>query len=183
MLKFRNVAALLALASVAALPACAMYGDGYYGNQPSNPYASRSPALSQDMVRQVQMRLQQAGTYNGGIDGLWGPQTEAAVRGYQQQHNLNVTGQLDGDTLASLNLGGTNQTLGNAQPLADVPPVAVAQPLVNAPPVAVAQPLANAQPIGNTQPLSQVSGADNIAPITTNVPPSTATQSNASTAP
>ena len=171
MLKFRNVAALLALASVAALPACAMYGDGYYGNQPSNPYASRSPALSQDMVRQVQMRLQQAGTYNGGIDGLWGPQTEAAVRGYQQQHNLNVTGQLDGDTLASLNLGGTNQTLGNAQPLADVPPVAVAQPL------------ANAQPIGNTQPLSQVSGADNIAPITTNMPPSTATQSNASTAP
>jgi len=159
MLKFRNVAALLALASVAALPACAMYGDGYYGNQPSNPYASRSPALSQDMVRQVQMRLQQAGTYNGGIDGLWGPQTEAAVRGYQQQHNLNVTGQLDGDTLASLNLGGTNQTLGNAQPLADVPPVAVAQPL------------------------SQVSGADNIAPITTNMPPSTATQSNASTAP
>lgn len=165
MIKFRNVAALLALASVAALPACATYGDGYYSSQPSGAYASRSPALSQDMVRQVQARLQQAGTYNGSIDGLWGPQTEAAVRSYQQQRNLNVTGQLDGDTLASLNLGGTNQNLGNVQPLVNAPAVALAQPLANAPP------------------MSQVSGADNTAPINTNIPPSTATQSNVSKTP
>jgi peptidoglycan hydrolase-like protein with peptidoglycan-binding domain len=171
MIKFRNVAALLALASVAALPACATYGDGYYSSQPSGAYASRSPALSQDMVRQVQTRLQQAGAYNGGIDGIWGPQTEAAVRSYQQQRNLNVTGQLDGDTLASLNLGGTNQNPGNLLPLA------------NAPPVAVAPPVANAQPIGNAPPASQVSGANNTAPITTNMPPSTATQSTTSTTP
>lgn len=171
MIKFRNVAALLALASVAALPACATYGDGYYSSQPGGAYASRSPALSQDMVRQVQARLQQAGTYSGSIDGLWGPQTEAAVRSYQQQRNLNATGQLDGDTLASLNLGGTNQNSGNMPPIANVPPVVVAQPM------------ANAQPIGNTQPASQVSGAGNTTPINTNIPPSTATQSNASTKP
>jgi peptidoglycan hydrolase-like protein with peptidoglycan-binding domain len=165
MIKFRNVAALLALASVAALPACATYGDGYYASQPSGAYASRSPALSQDMVRQVQTRLQQAGTYNGSIDGLWGPQTEAAVRGYQQQHNLNVTGQLDGDTLTSLNLGGANQNQGNLLPLANAPPVAVAPPPASAPPA------------------SQVSGANNTAPINTNMPPATATQPNAGTTP
>jgi peptidoglycan hydrolase-like protein with peptidoglycan-binding domain len=45
-----------------------------------------------------------------------GPATEAGVRSYQKQHNLNATGQLDGDTLASLNLGGANTTLGCAQP-------------------------------------------------------------------
>jgi peptidoglycan hydrolase-like protein with peptidoglycan-binding domain len=171
MIKFRNVAALLALSSVAALPACSMSGGGYYSSQPSSASASRSPALSQDMVRQVQTRLQQAGTYGGRIDGLWGPETEAAVRSYQQQHNLNATGQLDGDTLASLNLGGTNQNLGNVQPT------------VISPPVANAQPVANMQPIGNTQPASQVSGTDNTAPTNTNIPPSSATQPKASTTP
>jgi hypothetical protein len=35
------------------------------------------------------------------------------VRGYQQQHNLNATGQLDQDTLAAMNLGGQNNA---AQP-------------------------------------------------------------------
>jgi peptidoglycan hydrolase-like protein with peptidoglycan-binding domain len=43
------------------------------------------------------------------------PGTESAVRSYQQQHNLNATGRLDADTLASLNLG-PNQNYGNAQP-------------------------------------------------------------------
>ena len=120
MIKFRNVAALLALSSVAALPACSMLG-GNNSSQHSRASASQSPAVSQAMVQQVQTRLQQAGTYNGRIDGLWGPETEAAVRSYQQQHNLNATGQLDGDTLASLNLGGTNQTLGSTPPAAAAP--------------------------------------------------------------
>jgi peptidoglycan hydrolase-like protein with peptidoglycan-binding domain len=101
-----------------------MFGGGSNSSQSSSASASRPPALSQDMVQQVQTRLQQAGNYNGSIDGLWGPATEAGVRSYQQQHNLNATGQLDGDTLASLNLRGTNQTLGTAQPAANAPPVA-----------------------------------------------------------
>jgi len=120
MINVRNVAALLALSSAAALPACSMLGgDNSSSSSPAShaSYSSlQSPALSQNMVQQVQVRLQQAGTYNGRIDGLWGPATEAAVRGYQQQHNLNATGQLDSNTLASLNLGGTQQSYGNAQP-------------------------------------------------------------------
>ncbi len=39
------------------------------------------------------------------MDGVWGPGTQAAVRTYQQQHNMNATGQLDQDTLAAMNLG------------------------------------------------------------------------------
>ena len=171
MIKFRNVAAMLALSSVAALPACSMFGGGTNSSQSSTASASRPPALSQDMVQQVQTRLQQAGNYNGSIDGLWGPATEAGVRSYQQQHNLNATGQLDGDTLASLNLGGTNQTLGTAQPAAIAPPVASAQPTAIVPPVASAQPT------------SQVSGASNTVPTNTHMAPSNATQPNASTTP
>lgn len=177
MIKFRNVAALLALSGVAALPACSSSGGGNYSSQPSSTYASHSPALSQGMIEQVQTRLQQAGTYNGNIDGLWGPATEAGVRGYQQQHNLNATGQLNGDTLASLNLGGTNQNSGNAQPNTYAPPVASAQPATIVPPTAIAQ------PTGNTPPPSQVYGAGNSAPATTEIPAGNATQPNAGTTP
>ena len=162
MIKFRNVAALLALSSVAALPACSMFGENN-SSQQSSASASQSPAVSHAMVQQVQTRLQQAGTYSGRIDGLWGPETAAAVRSYQQQNNLNATGQLDSDTLASLNLGGTNQTSGSTPPAAAAPPVASAQPVASAPPP------------------SQVDGAGNTAPRNTNIPPGNAAQPDAST--
>ena len=165
MIKFSNVAALLAFSSVAALPACSMFGGGSNSSQSSSASVARPPALSQDMVQQVQTRLQQAGNYNGNIDGLWGPATEAGVRSYQQQHNLHATGQLDNDTLASLNLRGTNQTLGTVQPAASAPPVA------------------SAMPVASAQPTSQVSGASNTVPTNTNMAPSNATQPNASTTP
>jgi peptidoglycan hydrolase-like protein with peptidoglycan-binding domain len=180
MIKFRNVAALLALSSVAALPACSMFG-GNNSSQQSSASASQSPAVSQAMVQQVQTRLQQAGTYSGRIDGLWGPETEAAVRSYQQQHNLNATGQLDSNTLASLNLGGTNQTVGSTPPAAAEPPVANTPPAASAQPVASAPTVASTQSTGNTPPPSQVDGAGNTAPSNTNIPPGNAAQPDAST--
>ena len=116
MIKVRNITALLALSSVAALAACSGYNSN--NNPPSRiSYASPQPAgLSPDMIAQVQTRLQQSGNYNGRIDGVWGPATEGAVRGYQQQHNMNVTGQLDNATLTSLNVGGGQQNYGSSQP-------------------------------------------------------------------
>ena len=120
MIKVRNMAALLAIAGVAALPACSMFG-GNQGRQtsrtsyPSQGYPSpQSPELTQETTQQVQERLQQQGIYHGRVDGMWGPGTESAVRSYQQQHSLNATGKLDVDTLSSLKLG-TNQNYGSAQ--------------------------------------------------------------------
>jgi peptidoglycan hydrolase-like protein with peptidoglycan-binding domain len=120
MTKVRNVAALLTLCSVAALPACSMFGGNQASRSSYPSYAStqrsyaspQSPELSPDMIQQVQGRLQQQGLYHGSVDGVWGGGTESAVRSYQQQHNLNATGKLDSDTLASLNLG-TNQRYGS----------------------------------------------------------------------
>jgi len=121
----RKVATLVALAGVAVLPACSMFGgnrtQASRASSPSQGYAStqqnypspQSPELTQDTLKQVQERLQQQGMYHGRIDGVWGRGTEAAVRSYQQQHNLNASGKLDVDTLASLNLG-TNQNYGAA---------------------------------------------------------------------
>ena len=167
MIKVRNVAALLALSSVAALPACSMLDGGSNSSPASHAsYNSpRSPALSQDMIQQVQVRLQQAGTYNGRIDGLWGPATETAVRSYQQQHNLNATGQLDSNTLAALNLDGTQQNYGSAQPNS---------PVYGSNGTAPAN--TNA-PSGNAaQPNSPVYGSNDTAPANTNIPSSGAAQ-------
>ena len=50
----------------------------------------------------VQRDLQQKGLYNGNIDGQMGPQTASAIRTYQKNNNLNVTGRLDSATLNSL---------------------------------------------------------------------------------
>jgi peptidoglycan hydrolase-like protein with peptidoglycan-binding domain len=118
------VAAVLAISSFAALSACSSNDNGNYGGHPSRvSYASpQQPSLSPDMIQQVQSRLQQAGDYNGRIDGVWGPGTESGVRNYQRQHNLNPTGQLDGNTLAALNLGGARQTYGSTQPTVSTQP-------------------------------------------------------------
>ncbi len=100
MTRVHFAAALLAFGSLAALPACTT-------NTPSRTYSAApatSPELSPGMVRQVQTALQQQGLYNGAIDGIWGPQTQSAVRSFQQSHALTPTGQLGSSTLAALNL-------------------------------------------------------------------------------
>ena len=125
MIKVRNLAALLALSSVAVLPACSMFGGGdnamsSRASYPSQSYAAAqppapsAPELTPDTTQQVQQKLQQQGMYRGRIDGVWGPGTEAAVRSFQQQHNLNATGKLDSDTIAALDMG-NNGNASNAQ--------------------------------------------------------------------
>jgi peptidoglycan hydrolase-like protein with peptidoglycan-binding domain len=120
MTRVRNAATLMALCGVAALPACSMFGGGNENSRASHPTYAAAPtftapqqsAVSPDMIRQVQGSLQQQGLYHGSVDGVWGPGTESAVRSYQQQHNLNASGQLDVSTLASMSIA-TNQ--GNSQ--------------------------------------------------------------------
>lgn len=43
-------------------------------------------------VRQLQQQLKSMGLYNGNIDGIFGPQTNAAVRAFQQQSGIAVDG-------------------------------------------------------------------------------------------
>jgi peptidoglycan hydrolase-like protein with peptidoglycan-binding domain len=50
----------------------------------------------------VQQDLSQRGYYHGPIDGLIGPQTARAVRLFQSDNNLPVTGQIDSPTLQAL---------------------------------------------------------------------------------
>lgn len=55
-------------------------------------------------VQDVQNRLRQAGVYGGRIDGVWGGDSQAALERFQQAHQLQVTGQLNQATAATLGL-------------------------------------------------------------------------------
>src|SRR5690606_6770228 len=44
------------------------------------------------LVVKVQSYLSRIGTYNGAIDGIWGPRTDRAVRKFQEENSLKVDG-------------------------------------------------------------------------------------------
>lgn len=96
--------------------------DGYYywdsgywypawGYDPTyNTYPYDGPIYGFDglnpdqVVSDVQTRLQGAGYYKGAISGALDPTTQAAIAAYQQDHNLSITGIVDAATVASLGL-------------------------------------------------------------------------------
>ena len=88
------LAGSLLAGTVAALPTAA---------QTAPPLAYVQPVSSQ-AVQDVQNRLRQAGVYSGQIDGIWGTDSQAALERYQQSHQLQVTGQLNQATAATLGL-------------------------------------------------------------------------------
>jgi len=80
-------------------------------NYSTQPQSMASTELTPDTIRNVQQTLAQEGMYRGRVDGMWGPATQAGVRSYQQQqHNMNASGQLDQETLAAMNLGGSQNS-------------------------------------------------------------------------
>jgi peptidoglycan hydrolase-like protein with peptidoglycan-binding domain len=52
----------------------------------------------------VQKQLTQLGYYHGYVDGLIGPETEAAIRWFQSVDKLPVTGRIDDPTLKALRI-------------------------------------------------------------------------------
>jgi peptidoglycan hydrolase-like protein with peptidoglycan-binding domain len=57
-----------------------------------------------DLTRVIQQRLKDQGYYYGEVDGRGGEETSAAIRRFQIRHGLQVTGQLDDETLRSLDV-------------------------------------------------------------------------------
>jgi peptidoglycan hydrolase-like protein with peptidoglycan-binding domain len=76
------LAAGLGLAALSPLPAPA---------QPASPPLAYVQPLPPSAVQQVQQRLRQAGVYSGRIDGIWGPDSQAALERFQQTSQLQVT--------------------------------------------------------------------------------------------
>jgi peptidoglycan hydrolase-like protein with peptidoglycan-binding domain len=61
---------------------------------PSTALTAQERLPSQEQIKGAQERLKAAGHDPGSVDGVWGPQTESAVRAYQQKHGLPVSGAL-----------------------------------------------------------------------------------------
>jgi hypothetical protein len=77
------------------------YGYGYYpyGYYPGYYDYGYSGSDYRQASAQIQQALAQMGYYSGPIDGQIGPSTLVAVRQFQHDRGLVVTGQLDGPTL------------------------------------------------------------------------------------
>lgn len=93
---------LVTAATALALAACADTRPTTTAARPTATVTTTMQAEPVAEVRDTQMRLQAAGFYNGPIDGVWGPETQAAVERYQQNRKLPVTGRIDEPTRTAL---------------------------------------------------------------------------------
>jgi hypothetical protein len=73
----------------------------YPYNGPIYAYNNLPP---NQVIANVQSTLQAQGYYQGGADGLLGPETRAALANYQQAHGLYTTEAIDEPTLESLGM-------------------------------------------------------------------------------
>ncbi len=72
------------------------------------PPASNAPGAATDqgllVAMRAQLELKRLGHYNGTIDGIVGPDTQSALRRFQQSQNLAQSGVLDNATLGKLGI-------------------------------------------------------------------------------
>ena len=60
--------------------------------------------VSPTAVQAVQEHLRSAGTYNGAVDGVWGPDSTIALQQFQSNHQLQASGQLNQATASALGI-------------------------------------------------------------------------------
>jgi len=83
-------------------PAWGYYPDAYYPyDGPIYGYNGLPP---DEIIENVQIELYNQGYYSGPIDGILGPDTQAAIADYQADHGLAVTAAIDEPIVESLGL-------------------------------------------------------------------------------
>lgn len=65
-------------------------------------------------VRQIQTKLKRWGYYSGNIDGIYGSQTQAAVRWFQSKNGLTVDGIAGKNTLAAMGIFSSTTSSGSS---------------------------------------------------------------------
>lgn len=74
-----------------------------------------------ELNKQVQEALRQRGLYNGPVNGVIGPNTQAAIARFQQSWPMPVNGMLDDHTLAALGIEAPTQASAGATAEAPAP--------------------------------------------------------------
>jgi peptidoglycan hydrolase-like protein with peptidoglycan-binding domain len=90
----RSGSATLLVAACLSGPALAQQAPSLLYTQPLAPAA----------VAAVQDKLRQAGAYTGRADGVWGPDSQAALERFQTTHGLVASTQLNPATAATLGI-------------------------------------------------------------------------------
>jgi putative peptidoglycan binding protein len=75
-------------------------GTDSHGRVPS----STSSRSSDNNVRRAQEALNAKGYSVGAVDGRWGPNTESAVRSFQEKNGIAASGTLDSATMSALGI-------------------------------------------------------------------------------
>src|SRR5882724_4204391 len=95
----------MAMKSLILVAILGLLAAGCAGTRSAAPVAGPS-AYTQPQpsaaVRDAQQRLSALGFYAGAVDGIWGPDTRAAVERFQLSRGLPVTGDLDQVTASAL---------------------------------------------------------------------------------
>jgi hypothetical protein len=87
------------------------YANDYdYDDQGYNGYDETADPYSDATVSAVQSQLARQGYFRGVVDGVYGPETRAALTRYQSNHGLQVTGNLTPATLQALGLSGATSS-------------------------------------------------------------------------
>jgi peptidoglycan hydrolase-like protein with peptidoglycan-binding domain len=76
----------------------------------TSSYTTPPAAQPSVEVRDAQQRLRSAGLYDGPVDGLYGPDTRAAIERFQSNRGMTVTGRLDDQTRSALLTAGAGTT-------------------------------------------------------------------------
>lgn len=101
----KGIRALALILSLVLLFAGAA-GVRYYQSQQTIATLSKMGSRG-DEVRKVQQKLKNLGYYTGNVDGIFGTQTQSAVRRFQRDKGLSVDGIVGPKTLAALGITGS----------------------------------------------------------------------------
>lgn len=165
-----SLAITVAAGAMAAFPAAAQQNQG--GTVPPGREETVPLQLKAEQVAAMQQRLNERGFFAGRVDGLWGPDTSAAVRSFQQKNGLSPSGLLDPGTLQALGIADT-PTSPTASPAAALPATpdqatpdqaTAAAPARGSPPGAAADPATSGTPPGAARTPSAAVGATPAAP-------------------
>jgi peptidoglycan hydrolase-like protein with peptidoglycan-binding domain len=79
-------------------------GTAQRGLLAGTPFEAAPPVVQRNVVVSAQIALARRGLYHDEINGIYGPAMEFSLRAYQARTRLPVTGRLDLETLAALQL-------------------------------------------------------------------------------
>jgi peptidoglycan hydrolase-like protein with peptidoglycan-binding domain len=99
------LAAVPAMAQQSGQPQQPQQSSAMQKNMPNNGSANLSPAE----IKQAQEALDKKGFKAGSADGKLGPETEQAIKQFQEKQGLQQSGQLDEQTLSALGIQSQNQ--------------------------------------------------------------------------